>query len=288
MEHYHQEFGRAGRDGLPAECRLFWSGSDYGVWKSIIQDMEAEAGTIANEKLNRMFDFCAGVRCRHEAMIGYFDQKLDSAGCGACDICNGEVESMPDALIVGQKILSCVLRLRERFGADYTANVLTGSRESRILTAGHDRLSTYGLLSASPKRHVRDWIEQLVSQGCLAKTGDYQVLTVTEKGRRILKGQATPLLLTPAAAKATRPKPGPSRQSEADEALISALKKTRREIAEAKRIPAYVVFHDSTLNELARRRPQNLEQMLQVPGIGERKCEQYGNAFLDVIRGFSG
>jgi len=199
LEHYQQESGRAGRDGLEAECSLFWSGGDYGIWKSILANTESQqAAGIALTKLNAMYDYCTGLACRHRALVNYFGQDLKGTNCGACDVCLGEIGSMDGALEIAQKILSCVVRLHERFGADYTAAVLSGSRDKRILERKHDSLSTYGLLSELPKNTTRDWIEQLVGQGYLEKTGEFNVLHVTEGGWHVLHGEEVPTLLKPA------------------------------------------------------------------------------------------
>ena len=147
LEHYQQESGRAGRDGLEAECCLFYSGGDYGIWKSLMRDMEPQAYDIAMAQLSEMYSYCTGCGCRHKAILRYFGQDLEKENCGACDMCLGEIDGIENALVTAQKILSCVLRLNEWFGGGYTALVLTGSREKRIMENNHDALSTYGLLS---------------------------------------------------------------------------------------------------------------------------------------------
>ncbi|MCK5212640.1 MAG: RecQ family ATP-dependent DNA helicase, partial [Dehalococcoidia bacterium] len=163
LEHYQQESGRAGRDGLDAECVLLYGSGDYGTWKYIIEQSESEAAIrIALIKLGDMSAYASGVTCRHQALVSYFGQELGTDNCKACDVCFGDLELADDALVLGQKILSCVFRLNQRYGADYTANVLVGSKEQRILEAKHDQLTTYALLSDYTKKLVRDWIEQLV------------------------------------------------------------------------------------------------------------------------------
>ncbi|MHC5158217.1 MAG: RecQ family ATP-dependent DNA helicase, partial [Planctomycetota bacterium] len=169
LENYQQESGRAGRDRLEAECCLFYSGEDYGIWKYLMRDMPAEGYTIALEKLNGMYNFCTGGLCRHETILQYFGQTLEKDNCAACDICLGEMETIEDAGVVAQKILSCVIRLQQQFGSGYTAQVLTGSKDKRILEKNHDALSTYGLLKDYSKSVVHGWIEQLVGQGHLEK-----------------------------------------------------------------------------------------------------------------------
>ena len=300
LEHYQQESGRAGRDGLEAECCLFYSGGDYGVWNSIMRNMPPEAREIALGKLNDMYHYCTGITCRHRALVNYFGQELDRDNCDACDVCFGSLEMVEEPLIVAQKILSCVVRLRERFGGDYTANVLAGSTEQRILDNGHDQLSTYGLLSDHPKRTIRDWIEQLVAQGFLEKTADFSVLRLTERGRDILKGEDDVQLLKPAPVtkraskrkKAGEPKRKRRERAEVDKEpldeaasdLFDALRKLRKEIADRKRVPAYVVFTDAALYDMSERRPATPEEFLEVHGVGEKKARKYAETFLAAIQ----
>ena len=286
LEHYQQETGRAGRDGLEAECCLFYSGGDYGIWKSLMSDMGPEAYEIAMFKLSRMYNYCTGGVCRHKAILRYFGQELEKNNCSACDICLGELDCIDDALQTAQKILSCVLRLEQRFGGGYTASVLTGSREKRILENKHDALSTYGLLSNYEKHTVHDWIEQLVGQDYIEKVGEYNILNVTEKGWQTLKGKETPRLLKPAQKAAKVSRVIIDSWEGVDENLFEALRKLRAAIARKKGVPAYIIFGDAALRDMARRRPSTTERFLEVKGVGEIKCQQYGKVMLAAIRDY--
>jgi ATP-dependent DNA helicase RecQ len=284
LEHYQQESGRGGRDGLDAECVLLHAPGDYSVWKYIIEQSESEeAKRIALAKLSDMTAYATGAVCRHRALLHHFGQDLEGENCSACDVCFGDLELVDDALVLGQKIISCVYRLDERYGADYTAAVLTGSREERILANSHDALSTYGLLATESKKRVRDWIEQLVGQGYLAKDGEYAVLKITERGRRALRGLETPRLLKPTE---TRRAPVAAADSweGVDRGLFDTLRVLRRGLAEEKKVPAYIVFGDAALRDMARRRPSTLAGFLEVGGVGEAKARQYGEAFVAAIR----
>jgi len=281
LEHYQQESGRAGRDGLDAECVLLYGGRDYGTWKYIIEQSESEeAVRIATIKLGDMSAYASGVTCRHQALVSYFGQDLKADNCKACDVCFGDLELAEDALVSSQKILSCVFRLDQRYGADYTGNVLIGSKEQRLLDANHDQLSTYGLLSDQTKKLVRDWIEQLVGQGYLEKRGEYNVLAITERGWKAIRGDETPRLLKPAAT--------PKRVSldsweGVDRSLFDTLRVLRRKMATERRVPAYIVFGDASLRDMARRRPSTVEGFLEVTGVGQAKARQYGEEFVATI-----
>jgi len=286
LEHYQQETGRAGRDGLEAECCLFYSGGDYGTWKSLLGDMKPDAYDIAMIKLNRMYRYCTGGLCRHKAILRYFGQAYDKTNCAACDMCLGELDYMDDSLQTAQKILSCILRLEQRFGAGYTAAVLIGSADQRILDNGHDALSTYGLLGEHSKHTVHDWIEQLEGQTYIEKVGEYNVLNVTQKGWQVLKGNETPRLLKPARKPAKVSRVVEDSWEGVDKGLFEALRKLRATLARKQAVPAYIVFGDAALRDMARRRPSNHIRFLDVKGVGEKKSRQYGEVVLETIRDY--
>ncbi|HAA52157.1 MAG TPA: DNA helicase RecQ [Planctomycetaceae bacterium] len=284
LEGYQQETGRAGRDGLEAECCLLYTGGDYGRWRAILDGSDSEPTEGAWQSLRAMQDFAGGVVCRHVALVEYFGQSLDSDNCGACDVCLGELDQVEDPLVIGQKILSSVIRQEQRFGADYTVKVLRGSSEQRILDNRHDQLSTYGLLADEDVRAVRGWVEQLVAQGFLAKVGEYNVLILTESGRQLLAGEVTPRLLKPArVARARKSRAHDDSWEGVDRDLFERLRELRRELADEKSVPAYVVFGDASLRDMARQRPATPAEFLEVHGVGQKKAADYGEVFLAAI-----
>ncbi len=290
LEHYQQESGRAGRDGLEAECILFYSGADFAIWKSLMEDLKPEVARINLDKLNRIFNYCTGITCRHKDLLAYFGQKLEEENCGACDVCLDELTLMDGSLVIAQKILSCVVRLRQRFGGGYTAQVLTGSRDKRVLLNSHDQLSTYGLLSEFPLQTVRGWIEQLIAQGYIRKGEEYGVLSVPKSGWRVMRGLEIPRLLKPPEKKvrAAVSRAVMDSWEGVDRSLFEALRELRREIAAKKHLPAYIVFGDAALRDMARKRPSTKAEFLQVAGVGDKKCRQYGEDFLKLIGDYSG
>jgi len=286
LEHYVQESGRAGRDGLEADCLLLYSGRDAVVWRGLIEKGDQAAAPGALESLEAMSRFCGSVVCRHRSIVEYFGQELDKENCGACDVCLGELNLVDDAVVLSQKILSCVMRLDQRFGADYTAKVLAGSSEQRIIELGHDQLSTYGLLSDHRLTAIREWIEQLVAQGYVGKVGEYNTLELTETGRKLLKGEGEPRLLQAAEAagegRARDASNGDSWEG-VDRGLFERLRLLRTSLAAERGVPPYVVFGDASLRDMARRRPSSQEAFLSVRGVGEHKRQEYGEVFVETI-----
>ncbi|NLW51095.1 MAG: DNA helicase RecQ [Candidatus Brocadiaceae bacterium] len=286
LEEYQQQAGRAGRDGLESECWVFYSGNDYHTWKFILSDSDPEMRRIHMRKLSEMYSFCTDVSCRHRTLVEYFGQPYGKADCGACDFCLGEVACLEDSLETAQKILSCVARLRQRYGAAYTAGVLTGANPERVVQNGHDGLSTYGLLSEYPARQVRNWIEQLLAQRCLTRTAQHKVLKLTREGAEVLRGERTPRL--------SRPAGGPVRPmlrtedpwDGVDPDLYGHLRALRKRLADRLGVPAFVVFGDATLRDLCRRRPHTPEEFRAAHGVGDRKCRQYAEPFIEAIRKF--
>ena len=277
LEAYQQESGRAGRDGLQSECTLLFSGSDLMMWKRMQSDPDAGSG----ELLESMYAYCTRNLCRHRMLVEYFGQEFEKKSCDGCDVCLNELDSVPDSLIISQKIISCVHRVDQRFGVGHVAKVLTGSGAARILELGHDKLSTYGLLSDHPAATVSDWVGQLVGQGFLVKFGEYNVLHISESGRAVLRGETTPLLVNnnPAPKKSARVDDWEG----VDRDLFELLRGQRKELAMEKGVPPFVIFHDASLRDMAKVRPSTLAAFDGVSGVGQKKKDDYGEAFVGCI-----
>ncbi|TWU56598.1 ATP-dependent DNA helicase RecQ [Rubripirellula tenax] len=289
IEHYQQESGRAGRDGLESECVLFYSGGDVVTWKKIMSG-EPSSYDSSVASLESMFGVCASAVCRHRSLVEHFGQSYATNNCGACDVCLDEIDLVDDPITLSQKILSCVVRLRERFGVSHTAKVLCGSGEQRIRQLGHDQLSTYGLLADDGLPSVRMWIDQLIQQGYLCRLGEYQTLGLTESGRRLLHRDGEPKLTIATKSKKAVRSTGVATPADAwqgvDRGLFDVLRQLRRDIATERSVPAYVIFGDATLREFARERPTTLAAFAKIKGVGERKLADLGEPFVESIEGY--
>jgi ATP-dependent DNA helicase RecQ len=316
IEHYQQETGRAGRDGLESECVLFHSYADVVKWSSIaegsadeararLEDMGAEPEAFAaldeslaqgRAQLEAMQRLAASPVCRHRWIVEHFGQRFEPAArderspdggtCGACDVCLGEVRMVPDSTTVARKLLSAVVRTGQRYGAAYVADVARGAETEEVARRGHAGLPTYGVLRGEDRAALVSYVFQLVEHGLLARTDDeHPVLVLTEEGHRALRGGLeVPLRAPPrgrgrrhAAAKAVHG------AHEVDTGLFERLRALRRELAAARGVPPYVVFSDATLLEFAGRRPATLAEFAECRGVGERKLAEYGEAFLAEI-----
>ena len=294
IEHYQQETGRAGRDGLPAECVLFHSAGDAITLKKITEASLIEAGAreeiiiASRNQIEEMSRYCRTPVCRHRALVEYFGQSYANDSCGACDICLGDTDDVPDAKIVAQKILSCIFRVQERFGVNYVVEILLGAKTQIVLQRGHDKLSTYGLLREVSKAQLRDWVYQLIGQGSLELEGtEYPILKLNANSKAILFGDAKPRLIRTVAATVgkERKQATPSDAlAHADKSLFEKLKVVRRKLASEQNVPPFIIFSDNVLLEMSAQRPSTLEGMLNVSGIGNVKLDAYGRTFLAAIR----
>lgn len=310
IEAYQQEIGRAGRDGLPAECVLLHSGGDVQRWARLMEKSAAEQGTdpavfeAQMGLLREMGDLAASFSCRHGALVRYFGQEWNkgerggAGGCGACDVCLGEGEEISGGEVIARKILACVARIQNTgrtYGAAHVVNVLKGSREAGVTRAGHESLSTYGILREQDKKELSSMVDQLINAGLIAReAGMYPTLSLTSRGAAVMKGagsgaeERVRLMrsrnIDAGVAERQAAKAGGTRVLEgAERELFEVLRQVRRKIAEALGVPPFVVFGDETLMELCQVRPSSREAMIKVKGVGPVKVEKFSNAFLPVI-----
>ena len=291
LEHYQQEAGRAGRDGLEADCTLFYSTADFMRWKSMLES-NGELSEQTRALLWQMERYATATGCRHKHLSEYFGDRHGGGPCGACDVCLGELEQAGDAVTIARQVLSCVARVSQRFGAAHVANVLRGHPSEQVLARRHEQLSTYGLLKGASAPEVRGYIEQLTGQGLLSATDDaYPVLRLTAAGVELLKDESKGAGLTLArprlgAKQARRPAVSVAADAwrDVDRGLFERLRDVRLQVARARGVPPYVIFHDATLREMARLKPESTTDLLRVKGVGVRKAEDVGEVFLDAIR----
>ncbi len=293
IEGYYQETGRAGRDGLPADALMLWSMQDVMTSKGFIDAVaNDEQRRIETHKLNAMVGFAEALSCRRRALLGYFGEELPG-DCGNCDVCSAPPETY-DATVDAQKALSAVWRLNERFGLGYVVDVLRGSENQRILSNGHDSLSVYGVGQEYSKDEWSAVFRQLIHRGYLrVDVGEYSTLKLNPTAAAVLRGEENVRLARPPAPRPKAEKvPKSAKRAKAlaletDEQteLFERLRELRREIAAERSVPAYVVFADAALADMARRAPADAEEFLEVSGVGKAKLAQYGEVFLQAIRG---
>ena len=290
IEAYYQEIGRAGRDGEPAEARMLYGLGDIRMRRVFIDDEDAgpERKRREHKRLDALIGYCETPVCRRRVLLDYFGETIEP--CGNCDVCLDPVE-MIEGTEAGQQILSAVHRTGERFGAAHIIDVLRGTATEKVANAGHDRLPTFGIGAARKKEEWRSLIRQLVSAGFLnLDIQGYGGLKLTEDGRALLRGDATFQYrrdtLQPAGRARKAKPPAPSADlSDAQAALLAALKALRLQLALERSVPAYVIFADRSLVEMAQQAPRNEVEFATIHGVGDAKLRDFAAPFLAAIAG---
>ncbi|MFM8284201.1 MAG: RecQ family ATP-dependent DNA helicase [Planctomycetaceae bacterium] len=296
LEAYQQETGRAGRDGLAAECVLLYSSADVFSWEALVRRSAAEAdlepgeadALVAGqlEHLHGMRRYAQSARCRHAALSEYFGQAYAATSCGACDVCLGETDALPEATVTAQKILSCVARVEQRFGVRHVCEVLRGARTEGVLRHRHERLSTFGLLAALDQRTAENLVHQLLDQELLVRSGgDRPVVGLTPRSWEVLRGQRDVVLLEPRVGKAKTTRIEADDWEGVDRDLFERLRAWRRRVADARGKPAWTILDDKALRAIARERPDSPAALLRCRGIGEKRLADFGAALLDIVAG---
>lgn len=287
IEAYYQETGRAGRDGQPANAWMAYGLQDVILLRQMMQDSQASEiqKQVQQQKLEAMLGLTEITSCRRQSLLAYFNESLDQP-CGNCDNCQLPPETW-DATEAARKGLSCIYRTGQRFGVNYVIDVLLGKDSERIKQFKHDQLSTYGIGTELQQAQWRSVFRQLIAMGLIAvDTDGYGSLKLTEQARPVLRGEQ-PLQLRKLKKQPSKKSAKQSEKSSlpvADQPLWDALRELRQKLAKQQDIPAYMIFHDSTLQQMVSERPKTLQQLQYISGVGESKLERYGQAFLDEIK----
>ncbi|GCD12037.1 DNA helicase RecQ [Clostridium tagluense] len=276
MEAYYQEAGRGGRDGEPSECILLFSAADVLLQKFFIEQstVSPERKISEYKKLQAMVDYAHTTRCLRQFILEYFGEENTRDKCDNCSTCNDESE-LVDITIEAQKIFSCILRMKERFGTTLIAEVLRGSKNKKVLDLGFEKLSTYGIIKQYTVKEIRDLINVLTAEDYLSLAdGQFPVVRLKEKAVAVLKNQE----------KVYQKVEKRKAKAASGNGLFEILRSLRKEISEREKVPPYIVFADSALREMSEYFPVNKSELLSIKGVGESKLNKYGEEFIQVIK----
>lgn len=282
LEHYYQETGRAGRDGLASECILLFNYADKFSHERFIREMENESEQlVALQQLYRVIEFAQSPLCRRDQLLQYFAEKYHENNCNSCDNCVSPKEKF-DGTIVTQKILSCIYHVRGKFGIAHIVNILIGSKAQKILDYNHHKLSTYGIVSDYSRNDIKSFIYELIHTGYIQQSMDqYGIIGLTEKSKMVLENKEKVLLTKPEqiTVKVRKGKDVGVVNAE----LFNKLRSLRKKLADEANLPPYIIFSDASLKDMAASIPRNHTEFRNVKGVGEKKLQAYADVFLSEI-----
>ncbi|NGP87774.1 DNA helicase RecQ [Fodinibius halophilus] len=288
IESYYQQIGRAGRDGLQANCLMLFSYSDINKIRYFINQKQGQEKKIAERHLNALLQFIESNKCRRIPLMEYFGETYSPDNCDMCDNCIGEPKQVQDLTVQAQKFLSCVVRTDQYFGATHIANILRGSEAKKIKEHGHDELSTHGIGRELSKKQWKRLAQQLLIQNFLKRDPEYGSLKIKQAGIELLKGRKT--LHGKVKSRKKNTGRGASRTAASankidyDEVLFQQLREKRKELADEADVPPYVIFPDTTLTEMAYYFPQRKKSMRAIHGVGSVKLKKYGAIFGKLVK----
>jgi ATP-dependent DNA helicase RecQ len=282
IESYYQEIGRAGRDGLRSDCLLLFGYGDLQKIKHFINKKEGHEKRVANIHLNALLRFAETDECRRIPLITYFGENYAPKNCQMCDNCLGGIRAKTDVTVLAQKFLSCVRRTGETFGAHHIIDVLRGSKAEKVFRFGHQHLSTYGIGKECSKSQWVKLSRQFINKGLLTQDTEFGSLKLTADGWAVLKANQT--VMGRLEEEDLSEFQAVDNDMRYDRELFETLRKKRKALADQSGVPAYVIFSDKTLIEMATRYPQNRESFLDIHGVGNVKYENYGRTFIEIVR----
>jgi ATP-dependent DNA helicase RecQ len=293
IEAYYQEIGRAGRDGAPADTLTLYGLDDMRLRRLQIEESDAadEQKRVERQRLNALVALCEAPRCRRQTLLAYFGES--TAPCGNCDLCIDGVMSF-DGTIEAQKILSAIVRTGERFGTEHLISILVGEDTDSIRRFGHDKLKTFGVGNDRSKTEWRSLLRQIYAAGLIGlELAEYGRWTLTDKGVAVLKGQErielrSDVLMKPAERRRRRGRMEAESVVPSDDPLLLDLKALRTRLAKEEGVPAYVIFSDRSLIDMAAKRPVTVRAFGEIHGVGQAKLDRYADAFLEVVKAHAG